>query len=350
MTTIEDVRERLTEIRPAGLNRDVLAAGLVREVTLRDGVVELQLLPGPLPEPIVNATVADVRRAVGALDGVSEVRVQVVRGPAQEAAALPGVKDIVAVFSTKGGVGKSTVAVNLACALVRRGCRVGLLDADIYGPSIPTMLGMAGRPRVGEGNKVYPHEQYGLRVMSMGFFLDDTSPVIWRGPLVTGLLRQFLKDVQWGELDVLVVDLPPGTGDAQLTLVQQVPLVGRRGGDDAAGGLGARRRARHRHVRAGERPGARHRREHERLRLPALRDARRALRQRRRGPPGARVRRAGAGAHPDRARDPCRRRRRHADRHRSAGASGRAGSTLQLAEAVLDGIESARAPAPRIVG
>ena len=139
----------------------------------------------------------------------------------------PGLnRDIVAVSSTKGGVGKSTVAVNLACALTALGRRVGMLDADIYGPSLPTMLGLSGRPQVAEQTKVFPLERYGLRVMSMGFFLDDTSPVIWRGPLVTGLLRQFLKDVQWGELDVLVVDLPPGTGDAQLTLVQQVPLSG----------------------------------------------------------------------------------------------------------------------------
>src|SRR4030095_15815967 len=122
--------------------------------------------------------------------------------------------------------GKSTVAVNLAAALVRSGRRVGILDADVYGPSLPTMLGLSGKPRVAEQNKIHPLEKDGLKVMSMGFFLDDTSPVIWRGPLVTGLLRQFLKDVEWGELDVLVVDLPPGTGDAQLTLVQQVPLSG----------------------------------------------------------------------------------------------------------------------------
>jgi ATP-binding protein involved in chromosome partitioning len=225
MIAIEDIRERLTEVRPPGLNRDVLAAGLVRDVTLRDGVVTMQLLPGPLPAPIVEATVADIRRAVGALEGVTEVQVQVAPAPAPDLAAMPGVADIVAVSSTKGGVGKSTVAVNLACALVGSGQRVGLLDADVYGPSLPTMLGLSGRPRA-EDNKVYPLERYGLRVMSMGFFLDDSSPVIWRGPLVTGLLRQFLKDVEWGELDVLIVDLPPGTGDAQLTLVQQVPVSG----------------------------------------------------------------------------------------------------------------------------
>lgn len=226
MSSIDDVRERLTEIRPAGLNRDIVAAGLVRDVSLHEGVVGVQLLAGPLPPPIIDATVADIRRAVGALDGVRGVEVRVVRPPGpEEIAALPGVTDIIAVSSTKGGVGKSTVAVNLACALVALGRRVGLLDADIYGPSLPTMLGLSGRPQA-EDTKVQPLERYGLRVMSMGFFLDDTSPVIWRGPLVTGLLRQFLKDVQWGELDVLVVDLPPGTGDAQLTLVQQVPLSG----------------------------------------------------------------------------------------------------------------------------
>ena len=226
MTTIDDVRERLTEIRPAGLNRDIIAAGLVREVNLDAGTVTIQLMPGPLPPPIVDATVADIRRAVGALDGVTRVDVQLARPPGEEKIALEGIGDIIAVSSTKGGVGKSTVAVNLAAALGRLGQRVGILDADVYGPSLPTMLGLSGRPRVVDQNQVIPPEKFGLRVMSMGFFLDDSSPVIWRGPLVTGLLRQFLKDVQWGELDVLVVDLPPGTGDAQLTVVQQVALSG----------------------------------------------------------------------------------------------------------------------------
>jgi ATP-binding protein involved in chromosome partitioning len=228
MIAVADVRERLTEIRPAGLNRDIVAAGLVRDVQLDGGAVVVRLLPGPLPAPIVDATVTDIRRAVGALEGVTQVDVQVARGgPAEaEKLALEGIGDVIAVSSTKGGVGKSTVAINLACALTRLGQRVGVLDADVYGPSLPMMLGLSGRPTVIEQTKVVPLEKFCLRVMSMGFFLDDSSPVIWRGPLVTGLLRQFLKDVQWGELDVLVVDLPPGTGDAQLTLVQQVPLSG----------------------------------------------------------------------------------------------------------------------------
>ena len=226
MSTLDDVRERLAEVRPHGLPRDIVAAGLVRDVALRDGAVVVQLHTGPLPAPIVDATVADIKRAVGALPGVAAVEVQLVRAAEQAMAAIPGVADIIAVSSTKGGVGKSTVAMNLACALQRRGLRVGVLDADVYGPSLPTMLGIAERPEVVGQSTVIPLEKFGLRVMSMGFFLDDGSPVIWRGPLVTGLIRQFLKDVRWGELDVLVVDLPPGTGDVALTLVQQVPLAG----------------------------------------------------------------------------------------------------------------------------
>jgi ATP-binding protein involved in chromosome partitioning len=198
----------------------------VRDVVLRDDAVLVQLQPGALPPPIVEAMVADIRRAVGALPGVRAVEVQLVRAAEPAVAAIPGVADIIAVGSAKGGVGKSTVAVNLACALQRRGLRIGVLDADVYGPSLPTMLGIVGRPEVVGQSTVIPLEKYGLRVMSMGFFLDDDSPVVWRGPLVTGLVRQFLKDVRWGELDLLVVDLPPGTGDVALTLVQQVPLAG----------------------------------------------------------------------------------------------------------------------------
>jgi ATP-binding protein involved in chromosome partitioning len=228
MTTIDDVRERLSEVRPVGLGRDVVAAGLVRDVKLEDGAVAVALAPGPLPPPVVRATVDEIRRALGALDGVRSVDVRLVAAsPAGgEIEPLPGIADVVAVSSTKGGVGKSTVAVNLACSLVRLGLRVGLLDADVYGPSLPMMLGVSGRPGGDEQGKVMPLERYGLKAMSTGFFLYDSSPVIWRGPLVTGLLRQFLKDVAWGELDLLLIDMPPGTGDAQLTLVQQVPLTG----------------------------------------------------------------------------------------------------------------------------
>jgi ATP-binding protein involved in chromosome partitioning len=236
MITIDDIRERLTEIRPPGSPRDIIALGMVRGIDSQDGAVTVHLEPPAMPPSSLNATIADIRRAVGALEGVKAVSVRVPQaGPAQAASGaaafnelgpLPGVRDIIAVASAKGGVGKSTVATNLALALSQLGQRVGLLDCDVYGPSLPIMLGLSGRPRVGEDKRIHPLEKYGLRLMSIGFFLDDDSPVIWRGPLVMGLVRQFLKDVEWGELDVLLIDLPPGTGDAQLTLVQQVPLAG----------------------------------------------------------------------------------------------------------------------------
>jgi ATP-binding protein involved in chromosome partitioning len=144
-------------------------------------------------------------------------------GPAPT--AIAGVQRIVAVSSCKGGVGKSTVAVNLALALRAQGMRVGLMDADVYGPSIPLMMGVEARPHP-VGKKVGTIERYGVALMSMGFFLDDKSPVIWRGPMVMGLIRQFLHDVEWGALDYLIIDMPPGTGDAALTLAQQVPISG----------------------------------------------------------------------------------------------------------------------------
>jgi ATP-binding protein involved in chromosome partitioning len=139
---------------------------------------------------------------------------------------LPGIRSVIAVASGKGGVGKSTTSVNLALALARLGQRVGLLDADIYGPSQPRMLGITGKPRSPDGKKLLPMENYGVRVMSMGFLVDEDAPMIWRGPMVQSAIQQMLGDVAWGELDYLVVDLPPGTGDAQLTMAQRVPLAG----------------------------------------------------------------------------------------------------------------------------
>ena len=232
MTTVDDIRERLNEIRPVGLRGDVVALGMVHGIDIQNGAVTIHLAPAQMAAGILQATIADIRRAVGALDGVSgvDVRVKPSPQPAQSPSAdlgpIPGVRDIIAVSSTKGGVGKSTVAVNLALAMQQCGRSVGLLDSDVYGPSAPLMLGIEGRPRMSDNKRIFPIEKFGLRVMSLGFFLDDSSPVIWRGPMVMGLVRQFLKDVEWGELDVLVVDMPPGTGDAQLTLVQQVPLAG----------------------------------------------------------------------------------------------------------------------------
>jgi ATP-binding protein involved in chromosome partitioning len=139
---------------------------------------------------------------------------------------VPGVKHIIAVASGKGGVGKSTTAVNFALALKDKGLKVGILDADIYGPSMPRLLGVHGQPQQLAGNKLDPMRAYGMKIMSMGFLVDEETPMIWRGPMVMSALTQMLKDVAWGELDVLVVDMPPGTGDAQLTMAQQVPLAG----------------------------------------------------------------------------------------------------------------------------
>ncbi|WP_207456182.1 iron-sulfur cluster carrier protein ApbC [Azospirillum sp. SYSU D00513] len=147
-------------------------------------------------------------------------------GQGDQKALVPGVKAIVAVASGKGGVGKSTTASNLALAMAANGLSVGLLDADIYGPSMPRMLGISGRPNSSDGRRLEPMENYGIKVMSMGFLVAEDTPMIWRGPMVMSALQQMLRDVNWGELDVLVVDMPPGTGDAQLTMAQQVPLAG----------------------------------------------------------------------------------------------------------------------------
>lgn len=229
MATIDDIRERLSEIRPPGTAHDILAAKMVQRLELRDGTVSLLLMPGSLPTPALEATIADIRRAVGALPGVGRVDVHLT-DPGEDAeeqqTPIPGVQDIIAVSSAKGGVGKSTVALNLALALRAQGASVGVLDADVYGPSLPLMAGISQRPAVSPQQRVTPVEKYGLQLMSLGFFLDDTSPVMWRGPLVMGLIRQFLQDVEWRDLDVLVIDLPPGTGDAPLTLVQLVPIAG----------------------------------------------------------------------------------------------------------------------------
>ncbi len=256
----ERLREQLKSIQYPGLNRDIVSFGFVEELSVDDGNVTVQFDPSTDREDLVDQMVEEIKQKLGEMDEVRSVTVDVRTeedgSPADEgsneegngggnrvAAAAPGattspgegpvdrqpiegVQNIVAVASGKGGVGKSTVAVNLAAALSERGHSVGMADMDIYGPSAPTMMGIADRPKINEQEKILPLEAHGLKVMSIGFVLDATEPVVWRGPMVMKAVEQFLRDVAWGELDYIVVDLPPGTGDAQLTLMQKVPLSG----------------------------------------------------------------------------------------------------------------------------
>jgi len=226
--------------------RDIVTLGMVSGIVVREGnvgfAIDVDAKRGPHMEPLRKAAEAAVLK----LDGVSSVTAVLTAereasaarpaparapggpsaAPASGKAMVPGVGAIVAVASGKGGVGKSTTAANLALALKRLGLRVGVLDADIYGPSMPRMLGISGRPGTSDGRTLQPLENYGVRCMSMGFLVAEDTPMIWRGPMVMSAIQQMLRDVAWGELDVLVVDMPPGTGDAQLTLAQQVPLTG----------------------------------------------------------------------------------------------------------------------------
>ena len=233
----ELVWEALRSVRFPGMSRDVVSFGFVKSVRC-DGTAASVLLEFATQDEAAGERVrADVERAVTAVPGVESAAVEVrVSAPLsrEEAAAkaiardpslLPEVRSIVAVASGKGGVGKSTVAVNLALALARAGHRTGLLDVDIYGPSVPTMMGIRDRPRVA-GNRIQPFERFGVKTMSLGFILDMDTPVIWRGPMVMRAIEQMAGDVDWGELDVMVLDLPPGTGDAQLTVTQKLPLAG----------------------------------------------------------------------------------------------------------------------------
>ena len=211
----------------------------------------------------------------------------------RSSAPIPGVKHIIAVASGKGGVGKSTVACNLAVGLAKLGLKVGVLDADLFGPSMPKLFGLTAKPDLApDGQMLVPLEAYGVKVMSIGFLIEEGAPVIWRGPMVMSALTQLLREVDWGALDVLVVDMPPGTGDTQLTMAQNVPLSGRGDRLDATGSRADRRQARHRDVQAGPRAADRHRREHELFPLPALRRADRRLLARRRATGGREARRS----------------------------------------------------------
>ena len=231
--TEAEVREALRKVTFPGLTRDIVSFGFVRKVAVADGDVTVEIVMTTARADAGEIVERDAREVLAALPGVANVKVDCrVHAPQAAAAApaprdlLPGVRTKIAVASGKGGVGKSTVAANLALALRRTGASVGLLDADIYGPSQQMMMGCTERPMVSQAEKILPVDGHGVKVMSLGFLMEPDTPVIWRGPMVMKALQQFIEDVDWGTLDFLVVDLPPGTGDAQLTITQQLPLDG----------------------------------------------------------------------------------------------------------------------------
>src|SRR6202045_1822876 len=230
----EQVKQALKGVKYPGFSRDIVSFGLVKGIQIDGGPVPVQLALATNEPAIPQAIKTEAEQILRALPGVENARVLIdIHAPPAGAGSagmgatrIPGIKHVIAVASGKGGVGKSTVAANLAVALEQTKARVGLCDCDIYGPSISLMFGTRQRPVATEENKIVPIEQYNLKLMSMGFLLDDTSPAILRGPMVTRYTQQFLRHVEWGELDYLVLDLPPGTGDIQLTIVQPVALSG----------------------------------------------------------------------------------------------------------------------------
>jgi ATP-binding protein involved in chromosome partitioning len=235
--------EQLRAVKYPGFSRDIVSFGLVKAAGFENGVARVALALATSDPKVPKQLKDEVERLLRGLPGVTRAEVEISVQAARATPAAPGgrpgaptgIRRAVAIASGKGGVGKSTFAVNLACALAQvlaargRPGRVGLMDIDIYGPSVPLMIGLEGRPEVeGEGpaSVLVPMEKHGVKVMSMGFLVDGDTPVVWRGPMVMKTVQQFVQNVKWGELDVLLVDLPPGTGDAQLSLVQTLPLDG----------------------------------------------------------------------------------------------------------------------------
>jgi ATP-binding protein involved in chromosome partitioning len=236
MISEQQITEALKAVKYPGYSRDIVSFGIVKHIAASNGAVSVTIQLTSANNDAAQKIKAEAEQVLRGIAGVQMVSVQV-NQPAAAAGTqapggmaqpnkVPGIKRIVAVASGKGGVGKSTCSVNLACALQHLGERVGLLDCDIYGPSIPLMMGIKQRPTISADEKLVPPQNYGVKLMSMGFLLDSDQPVIWRGPMIQKTIQQFIHSVDWGELDYLLVDLPPGTGDAQLSLCQTVPLDG----------------------------------------------------------------------------------------------------------------------------
>jgi len=227
----EEVIEALRPVNDPEIGRSLVELGMIKDVTIEGSQVTVHVELTTPACPLRHTIDGDVKAAVMTLPGVTDVglkfsaRVRSSGTGLPDKQPLPGVKNTIAVASGKGGVGKSTVAVNIAISLAQDGATIGLLDADVYGPSIPMMMGNSNKPQLNQ-NRIVPLEAYGVKLMSVGFLLDPSRALIWRGPLVSQLVGRFLNEVEWGELDYLVIDLPPGTGDVQLTLVQSIPLSG----------------------------------------------------------------------------------------------------------------------------
>jgi ATP-binding protein involved in chromosome partitioning len=231
--TEEQVLDALRQVIDPDLHRNVVDLGFIKDVKICDGLVGFTMELTTPACPVKDQLKGAAEQVVRAVPGVTTVNVRMTaqvrqnQDPWADRAAVPGVRNIVAVASGKGGVGKSTIAVNLAVALARQGASVGLMDADIYGPSIPLMMGAQDqRVLATEDNRMIPLEAHGVKMVSIGFLLGKDAPVVWRGPMVGRAVQQLVRDVEWGELDYLIIDLPPGTGDAQLSLAQSVPLAG----------------------------------------------------------------------------------------------------------------------------
>ena len=236
MLTDDDIKNALKAVKYPGYSRDIVSFGLIKQIAAKEGAVSVSMQLTTNSAEVANQIKSESERVLKLLPGVIRVQVEVTQQGAPQTAApqgpwaqqqkVPGIRRIAAVASGKGGVGKSTVSVNLACALQHLGVRVGLLDCDIYGPSIPLMMGVHERPTISAEEKMVPPANYGVKLMSMGFLVEGDQPVTWRGPMIMKTIQQFFSAVEWGDLDILLVDLPPGTGDAQLSLCQTVPLDG----------------------------------------------------------------------------------------------------------------------------